>query len=185
MEESQLKERAQILMDLMNDKAYVPMKAKEIAILLNLPKSPRDEFKEVLDYLVAEGKVGLSKKGKYGKPETFSVNGIFSGHPKGFGFVTVEGMDRDVFIPEDRTGQALNGDRVQIVMENEGREGRRAEGTVIRVLEHANQEVIGYYQKNKGFGFVIPDNQKIAADVFIPEGKDMGAVTGQADGFRR
>ena len=63
-------------------------------------------------------------------------------------------------------------------MENEGREGRRAEGTVIRVLEHANQEVIGYYQKNKGFGFVIPDNQKIAADVFIPEGKDMGAVTG-------
>ena len=178
MEESQLKERAQILMDLMNDKAYVPMKAKEIAILLNLPKSQRDELKEVLDYLVAEGKVGLSKKGKYGKPETFSVNGIFSGHPKGFGFVTVEGMDRDVFIPEDRTGQALNGDRVQIVMENEGREGRRAEGTVIRVLEHANQEVIGYYQKNKGFGFVIPDNQKIAADVFIPEGKDMGAVTG-------
>ena len=59
----------------------------------------------------------LIKKGKYGKPETFSVNGIFSGHPKGFGFVTVEGMDRDVFIPEDRTGQALNGDRVQIVME--------------------------------------------------------------------
>ena len=79
--------------------------AKEIAILLNLPKSQRDELKEVLDYLVAEGKVGLSKKGKYGKPETFSVNGIFSGHPKGFGFVTVEGMDRDVFIPEDRTGQ--------------------------------------------------------------------------------
>ena len=59
MEESQLKERAQILMDLMNDKAYVPMKAKEIAILLNLPKSQRDELKEVLDYLVAEGKVGL------------------------------------------------------------------------------------------------------------------------------
>ena len=58
MEESQLKERAQILMDLMNDKAYVPMKAKEIAILLNLPKSQRDELKEVLDYLVAEGKAG-------------------------------------------------------------------------------------------------------------------------------
>lgn len=82
MEESQLKERAQILMDLMNDKAYVPMKAKEIAILLNLPKSQRDELKEVLDYLVAEGKVGLSKKGKYGKPETFSVNGFFPGIPR-------------------------------------------------------------------------------------------------------
>ncbi len=143
---------------------------------------------EVLDALVAEGRIGVSKKGKYGKAETFSVNGIFSGHPKGFGFVTVEGMEQDVFIPEDKTGAALHGDRVQIVVEPDSRMsgsrsgmgsgGRRAEGAVIRVLEHANEEVVGYYQKNKNFGFVIPDNQKLAKDIFIPQGCDMGAVTG-------
>ncbi|MFQ6974225.1 MAG: ribonuclease R [Enterocloster aldenensis] len=177
-----------MLTELMDDKAYVPMKAKELAILLNIPKSQRDDLMEVLNALVAEGRIGVSKKGKYGKAETFSVNGIFSGHPKGFGFVTVEGMEQDVFIPEDKTGAALHGDRVQIVVEPDSRMsgsrsgmgsgGRRAEGSVIRVLEHANQEVVGYYQKNKNFGFVIPDNQKLAKDIFIPQGCDMGAVTG-------
>lgn len=189
MEKEILEQRKQILTELMDDKAYVPMKAKELAILLNIPKSQRDELTEVLDALVAQGKIGVSKKGKYGKPETFSINGIFFGHPKGFGFVTVDGMEQDIFIPEDRTGAAMHGDRVQIVVESEavrsghsksgmGASGRRAEGTVIKVLEHANKEVVGYYQKNKSFGFVIPDNQKLAKDVFIPQGCDMGAVTG-------
>lgn len=168
-----------MLEEVMNDKSYVPMKAKELAMLLGIPKSQRDELTQVLDYLVSEGRIGISKKGKYGKPEVFSVNGIFCGHPKGFGFVTVEGMEQDVFIPEDRTGAALHGDRVQIVVESQDRGGgRRTEGSVLKVLEHANKEVVGYYQKSKGFGFVIPDNQKISKDIFIPQGCDMGAVTG-------
>lgn len=168
-----------MLEEVMNDKSYVPMKAKELAMLLGIPKSQRDELTQVLDYLVSEGRIGISKKGKYGKPEVFSVNGIFCGHPKGFGFVTVEGMEQDVFIPEDRTGAALHGDRVQIVVESQDRGGgRRSEGSVLKVLEHANKEVVGYYQKSKGFGFVIPDNQKISKDIFIPQGCDMGAVTG-------
>ncbi len=168
-----------MLEEVMNDKSYVPMKAKELAMLLGIPKSQRNELTQVLDYLVSEGRIGISKKGKYGKPEVFSVNGIFCGHPKGFGFVTVEGMEQDVFIPEDRTGAALHGDRVQIVVESQDRGGgRRAEGSVLKVLEHANKEVVGYYQKSKGFGFVIPDNQKISKDIFIPQGCDMGAVTG-------
>ncbi len=168
-----------MLEEVMNDKSYVPMKAKELAMLLGIPKSQRDELTQVLDYLVSVGRIGISKKGKYGKPEVFSVNGIFCGHPKGFGFVTVEGMEQDVFIPEDRTGAALHGDRVQIVVESQDRGGgRRAEGSVLKVLEYANKEVVGYYQKSKGFGFVIPDNQKISKDIFIPQGCDMGAVTG-------
>nr|WP_330414017.1 ribonuclease R [Enterocloster bolteae] len=179
MEKEILEQKAKMLEGVMNDKSYVPMKAKELAMLLGIPKSQRDELTQVLDYLVSEGRIGISKKGKYGKPEVFSVNGIFCGHPKGFGFVTVEGMEQDVFIPEDRTGAALHGDRVQIVVESQDRGGgRRAEGSVLKVLEHANKEVVGYYQKSKGFGFVIPDNQKISKDIFIPQGCDMGAVTG-------
>ncbi|MDO4329380.1 MAG: ribonuclease R [Lachnospiraceae bacterium] len=166
-----------MLKKLVHDPAYVPMKAKEIAMLLNIPKEQRAQLQEVLDLLVAEGAVGISKKGKYGRPEIFSVTGIFSGHPKGFGFVTVEGMEQDVFIPAEKTGGALHGDKVQLVIEQEPR-GRRAEGVILKVLEHANQEIIGYYQKSKNFGFVVPDNQKIGKDVFIPQGKDMGAVTG-------
>ena len=178
MDRELLEQRKQMLTELVHDKSYVPMKAKEIAMLLNIPKAMRGELQEVLDELVSEGKLGISKKGKYGKPETFAVVGTFTGHARGFGFVTVEGMEQDVFIPEDKTGSALNGDKVQIVIESEGRNGRRAEGTVLKVLEHANSQLVGYYQKNKNFGFVIPDDQKIAKDIFIPQGCDMGAVTG-------
>ena len=178
MEDEKFKERKKLLLDLIYDKAYVPMKAKEIAMLLSIPKSQRGELEEVLSVLTAEGKIGISKRGKYGRPETFSLTGIFSGNARGFGFVTVEGQEQDVFIPEEKTGGALHGDKVQIFIEREAGAKGRAEGAVLRILEHANREVVGFYQKNKTFGFVIPDNRRIAMDIFIPQGQDMGAVTG-------
>ena len=177
MTEELLKQRKEMLVQLVHDKTYVPMKLKELAMLLSVPKEQRDELKEVLDILIAEGKIGISKKGKYGKAEEFALAGTFSGHAKGFGFVTIEGREQDVFIPADKTKDAMDGDKVQIVIEGEAR-GKRAEGAVLRILEHANKTVIGFYQKNKNFGFVLPDNQKLGQDIFIPQGKDMGAVTG-------
>ena len=177
MTEELLKQRKEMLVQLVHDKTYVPMKLKELAMLLSVPKEQRDELKEVLDILIAEGKIGISKKGKYGKAEEFALAGTFNGHAKGFGFVTIEGREQDVFIPADKTKGAMDGDKVQIVIEGEAR-GKRAEGAVLRILEHANKTVIGFYQKNKNFGFVLPDNQKLGQDIFIPQGKDMGAVTG-------
>ncbi len=177
MTDTVLQERKQHLLALMEDPAYVPMKLKELAMLLDVPRERREELKEVLDALIAEGKIGLSRRGKYGKPERSLLTGTFSGTGKGYGFVTVEGLEQDIFIPAERTKDALHGDRVQVTAEP-ARPGRRPEGTILRVLERANQTLVGYYQKSRHFGFVIPDNQKIGADVFIPEGKDLGAVTG-------
>lgn len=177
MTELLMKERKEGMLALIQDATYVPMKLKELAMLLEIPKEKRGELQEVMDALVAEGKVGISKRGKYGKPEMVSVAGMFTGNARGFGFVTVEGQDQDVFIPGDKTGGALHGDKVLIHI-GAGGNGKRPEGLVIRVLEHANQTIIGYYQKNKSFGFVIPDNQKIGRDIFVPQGKDMGAITG-------
>lgn len=178
MTEEQLTQRKAMLLKLFEDPAYVPMKIKELALLLQVQREQRDDLKEVLDLLLSEGKIGISKKGKYGKSEIGSVSGIFFGHPKGFGFVTVEGRPQDLFIPEEKTGEALHGDTVLVAVETEAENSKRAEGRVLKVLEHANKEIIGFYQKNKNFGFVIPDNQKLAKDIFIPQGKDMGAVTG-------
>lgn len=177
MTEEQLNQRKIMLQTLMEDPAYVPMKLKELAILFDIQKTQREELKEVLDALLREGKIGVTRKGKYGKPDLGSLVGIFSGHPKGFGFVSVDGMEQDIFISEDKVHGALHGDKVQVSVESEA-QGRRAEGSILRILEHANPVIIGYYQKNKNFGFVIPDNQKISKDLFIPQGKDTGAVTG-------
>ena len=178
MTEEQLIQRKAMLLQLFEDPAYAPMKLKELAMLFDIPKEQREDLKEVLDTLLTEGKIGISQKGKYGKPDLGSIAGVFFGHPKGFGFVAVEGLDQDIFIPEDKTGGALHGDTVLVSAETKPGNGKRAEGHVVKVLEHANEQIIGYYQKNKSFGFVIPDNQKISKDVFIPQGKDMGAMTG-------
>ena len=177
MTEEALKERKEGLLALMEDPSYKPMKLKELSMLLSVPRERREELKEVLDALIADGKIVLSKRGKYGRPEKKILTGIFSGSSRGFGFVVLEGGQQDIYIPADLTGDAKHGDKVQITAEP-ARTGRRPEGTVIRVLERANETLVGYYQKNKHFGFVIPDNQKIATDIFIPEGEDMGAVTG-------
>ena len=72
----------------------------------------------------------------------------------------------------------MHGDKVLVVIEQESDGGRRAEGSIVRILEHANQELVGLYEKIGGFGFVIPDNPRISRDIFIPQGCDAGAVTG-------
>lgn len=177
MTEELLNQRKETMLALLNDPTYVPMKLRELAMLLNLSRDQRDELREVMESLEQDGKVILTKRGKYKIPSAEFLTGTFSGTAKGFGFVTVEGRPDDIYIPYDKVKDAMHGDRVQIVAEP-ARGGRRAEGTVVKVLERANQTLVGYYQKSKNFGFVIPDNQKIGEDVFIPQGKDMGAVTG-------
>ena len=177
MENNQFQERKDMLLALMNEKEYVPMKLKELAILLDVPKENREELKQVLDALMAEGKISVSKKGKYGKAEIFAQTGVFHAHPRGFGFVTIEGRDGDVFVAPDNIKDAMDGDTVQVVVEEETK-NRKAEAVVVKILTRANETVIGTFEKSKRFGFVIPDNPRITVDVFIPEGADMGAVTG-------
>lgn len=177
MEERLMEERKHMLLDLMKDPAYVPMKLKELAMLLGVPKEQRRELEEVLNELVVSGKVGISKKGKYARSEVFAQTGTFTAHHRGFGFVTIEGREDDLFIPPDDTGDAMDGDTVQVIINENGR-GGRTEARVLKVLKHANETLIGTFEKNKNFGFVIPDNPRITMDVFIPQGKENGAVSG-------
>jgi len=175
--EEELKRRKETILALMNDPMYSPMKIKEIAIFLDVPKAKRAELEEVLNSLVDEGKIRISARGKYGKPQKQTMIGIFCANLKGFGFVKVEGRDQDIFIPPDRTEGAMQGDKVRISVDEEQRT-RKAEGHVLEIITHANEKVVGYYRQTKNYGIVMPDNQKITQDIFIPEGKNMGAVTG-------
>lgn len=177
MDNNRFQERKDMILSLMNEKEYVPMKIKELAILLDVPKEDREELKAVLDSLMADGKISVSKKGKYAKAEVFAQIGIFHAHPRGFGFVTLEGREGDVFVAPDNTKDAMDGDTVQVIVEEETK-NRKAEAVVVKVMTRANETVIGMFEKSKHFGFVVPDNPRITMDIFIPEGKDMGAVTG-------
>ena len=180
MQDYQKDKLAKLIIELVNDKIYVPMKAKELCMLMGIPKAERSDFQEVLDRLVSSGKIGVSQKGKYGKRESFTQVGTFTANSRGFGFVTLEGHEdeEDIFIPADYVGQALDGDKVRIIQTRKGDGQHRSEGHITQILEHANKEIVGYYHKNKNVGFVEPDNQRILKDIFIPQGKDMRAVNG-------
>ena len=99
--EEQLERRKKVIFDMLNDKQYVPMKLKEMAMLLQIPKENRSELKAVLDALILEGKAEVTSKGKYRRATAKTVTGVFTAHPRGFGFVEVEGREEDVFIAEE------------------------------------------------------------------------------------
>lgn len=179
MEKDIFKQRRQMLADIiLNNELYVPMKAKEIAMLLDIPKAKRSELMEVLDSLVADGTIGVSKKGKYMKPENVALVGTFESTSRGFGFVVIPDREDDIFVKANDTMNAFYHDKVKVVITTEKNGGKRAEGKIVAIVEHEVKEVVGTFQKNRTYGFVIPDNAKINCDIFIPQEFMNGAVEG-------
>ncbi len=171
--------RKKVIYDLICDEMYVPMKFKELAMFLQVPREQREELREVLKILEAEGKIYLSKKGKYCKGEAKHLTGVYLANPRGFGFVTTEEDSRDVFISEDDRNGAFDGDRVEFVIIREP-DSRRREGRIVKILSRGIVRVVGIYRKKakQNYGFVIPDDQKFDQDIFIPDEKSKGAVDG-------
>ena len=169
--------RKKVIYDLICDDFYVPMKLKEIAILLQVPKEQRGELKVVLEALEQEGKIQVSSKGKYSKGEARRIVGTYQAHPRGFGFVILEGEAEDIFISEDDRSGAFHGDQVEVVIKKLP-QGKRKEGKIVKILSHGTTHIVGYFEKSKNFGFVIPDNQRFVKDIFIPLERSKGAVTG-------
>lgn len=171
--------RKKMLYDFICDDLYVPMKFKEIAMMLQVAKEQRGELKSLLEELEQEGKIYLSKNGKYCREAAKALEGTYRASRKGYGFVTVSEEEPDIYIHEEHTGGAFDGDRVEVLVTS-WPEGRNREGKILRVLARGYTRVVGLYQKNqkKTYGFVIPDDQKFQKDIFIPEGKEGGAVDG-------
>ena len=117
-------------------------------------------------------------KNKKEQPEGIQAEGTFIGHPKGFGFVEIEGQAEDIFIPESDTGTAMHQDKVRIIIRDDKKEGKRQEGVVVKVLERGMPEIVGTYQLNRDFGFVISDNPKFSKDIFIPRKEAAGIKNG-------
>lgn len=195
----QIKKRKKIVYEIMCCKEYQPMRAKELAVLLQIPAGKREELHKILDMLLEEGKISINKRGRYEAVRNSGIKreketekkqvkgdrkkgqyytGTFISHPRGFGFLEIPEAEEDIFIPEESIGIALHGDTVQIVVKKDGKDGKRCEGEVVKVLERGTKEVVGTYQQCDGFGFVVTDNQRFLKDVFIPAGKSLEAEDG-------
>lgn len=176
-----LQKRKERILAFLEDEAYTtPLKRKELRVALCVPKKEIDAFNELLDTMVAEGFVFESKKGKLLSTKMLQMGfGAFIGHSKGFGFVTPEDGGADIFIPAASTGSAMQQDRVLYKVIHPATGDKKADGAIVRVLEHGQSRLVGTFETaGKGYGFVKADEKKVSRDIFVAAENSMGAVTG-------
>ena len=171
--------RKKVICDLVKDQCYVHMKEKELAMFMQVKPEDRGELKKILSELVEEGKLSVTERGKYvkgrGVPE--KLVGTFIGNARGFGFVEIEGREQDLFIPEEGVNGAFNRDTVAVRLSGP-KQGKRQEAEVTQIISRGTTSLVGIYQHAGNYGFVIPDNEKFASDIFVPKERSKGAVTG-------
>ena len=177
---NKMDKRKKVILDMMKDPHYLPMKIKEMMMLLQIPSSDREVLEDILEDLISEGKIIRTKRGKFAIPQTYNlVAGTFTGHPKGFGFLVLdEEGEKDIFIPASGVNGALHKDRVMCRITRPATAEKRAEAEVIEILNRGPESLVGTYEESENFGFVVPDDQKYTRDIFIPKKFAKGAVTG-------
>ena len=149
MEHKETDKRKKIILDLMEEEFYVPMKEKELAVMLQVSKEDRVELNRILNELLAEGKLTLTKKGKFikAKKSQDQLIGTFISHPKGFGFVEIEGREDDLYIPENAVNGAFHKDTVKVALLST-QNGKRQEAQVIEILARGMKQVVGIFDKS-------------------------------------
>ena len=108
--------KKEMVLALLKDKQYRPMRFREMAGLLQVPRSERGELNEILDLLIREDKVSVDIEGRYVPVASMVAVGVFQATDRGYGFVSVEGEDEDWFIPAAYTLGAMHGDKVRVSM---------------------------------------------------------------------
>lgn len=174
--------RDQILA-LMRDRVHHPAGIRELLQLLKVPREDRATFKRHVKSLVETGDLIQIRGQRFGVSEKMDLFvGRLQTHPGGYGFVEPERpleSGGDIYISGPHLNDAMNGDRVVVRIERI-KDGGRAEGRVIRILERANAWLVGRYDRDDGgMGYVVPFDRRVLMDIFVPPGQEGGASPGE------
>ena len=169
------------IIELMEKKVYKPMLKEELALQFGLEGKESAIFYNVLEDMEKEGVIIKTRNERYGLVEKMNlVVGKIEGNEKGFGFLIPDDKTKeDIFIPAEDMNGALHGDRVILRIISRGAPGKKEEGEVIRILERTNDTIVGTFESSKNFGFVIPDDTRLAYDIFVSKSDINGAKTNQ------
>ncbi|WP_182201268.1 ribonuclease R [Paraliobacillus salinarum] len=177
----EIKQLEQNVIQFFKTEATKPLTVQEIEEALTLEDA--EDFRmlmKLLNELEEKGELVRTRKNRYGLPERMNlIRGRIQMHAKGFAFLIPDDENQsDVYINHSDLKSAMNNDIVLVRVDNQGELDRRSEGVVIRIVERATTRVIGTYEDNGNFGFVIADDKRIPNDIFIPKNASNGAVTG-------
>jgi ribonuclease R len=156
-----------------------PLLLREVLRRFGLQKEERQRTKEIFRDLMDEGKIVRIRGNRYGPPSKMNlVVGKVKCHPDGYGFVIPEAPGgEDIFVSPRNLKEAMHGDRVVTRVESVRKKGK--EGKVIRILERGFRKVVGKFMKGKNYSYIIPDDERILQEVYIPEGETKRARPNQ------
>ena len=166
----------------MRDRVHHPAGMRELLQTLKVPREERTSFKRHIKSLVASGDLIHIRGHRFGLPEKMDLYvGRLQTHPAGYGFVTPERpleAGADIYIGPALMGEAMHGDRVVVRIERI-KDGGRAEGRIIRILERGNERLVGRYDRDEhGMGYAVPFDRRVLMDIVIPAGQEGGASPG-------
>ena len=130
-------------------------------------KKEYNEFNQTLKALEENYKIVKNRKNRYRLIGDNYQEGIYRKNQKGFGFVKIEGKEDEIYISKENSLNALNGDKVLVEIIEEKNKIKNAEGKINKIIKHEKDTVVGIFQKNENFGFVVPDDKSLGTDIFI------------------
>ena len=182
----QYKKKGSVIKDLsakilktLNKNSQQSFNYKQIAAKLDISDANgKQQILQKIEKLKHKKHIKETSRGKYQiiQNEHYRVGILDVTSNRNAYFISDE-LERDAFIPTINLNRGLDGDKVKVYVYRR-RNNDRFEGEVIEILERAKTEFVGVLQMSKNFGFVIPDNQKMYADIFIPKQKINGAQHG-------
>src|SRR5438309_1050228 len=174
--------RDQIL-TLMREQVHHPAGMRELLQILKVPREERASFKRLVTSLVSSGDLIQIRGHRFGLAEKMDLYvGRLQTHQAGYGFVTpersLEPAGGDIYVSGPNLNEAMQGDRVVVRIERI-KDGGRVEGRIIRILERANERIVGRYDRDENsMGYVAPFDRRVLMDIVIPSGQDGGAAPG-------
>src|SRR3954470_5745620 len=168
---------------LMRERVHHPAGMRELLQVLKVPRDDRTAFKRHVKSLVASGDLIQIRGHRFGLPEKMDLYvGRLQTHPAGYGFVTPErplDAGGDIYISGPHLNEAMHGDRVVVRIERI-KDGGRAEGRIIRILERRTGSFVSrYHRHDTGMGHGGPFDRRVLMDVFVPPGQEGGAEPGE------
>ncbi len=164
---------------ILNEDSSKSYNYKQVAAKLKISDTDgKNQIIQKLAELTATKKVLEVERGKFkiNADRKYSI-GTLDITSNGNGYFISDDYEDDIFIPNNNLGKGLHQDIVKAYV-YKIRSGKKMEADVVEILERAKTEFVGVLQKKKNFGFVVPDNNKMYADIFISENKMNGAEHG-------